>query len=136
MKSSWDAYIVGINEEFKAKLKKYRDSRRQLAEMFLTLAEIQRKAKTDFSHVSMLCDSDLTAPETLDKYPKTYTERVPASQAIGMFPGLCPSGLVTTERTEDLLIRALVTTGDLPAEKEQDLVSVVDCGKPVPDPFI
>lgn len=127
IKESWNEYISKENETFKKKHDKFLALRKELAALYLELAELQRKATIDACQVNRLystikpqnflwcVDSDLTFPETLEHYQSSYINR--SHQLVRL--------------NNDDFINALVKCGEIPVEKKNNLVAVVVHGLPV-----
>lgn len=138
IKASWNDYISKNNALFIEKHNKYIAARKEMVALFLDLAEMQRKAIVDACHANQLysdtnpaednlasLDSDLVKPETLSGYPYTIKE----SKNTPIVKGR----IIRFRETiiKDKLITALVATGDITEKKQDDLISIIDLGKPV-----
>ncbi len=145
VKESWNKYVSGINKTINPKIEKFLALRKEMADLFLEIAELQRQATIDICHVNRLysettpgddslfsCDSDLDRPGFLQGYNKQH----PSGQKVFTLPGV--HGVITYRDVchEDQLISALIAAGCIDRQKEQDLISVIDYGKPVRDPLI
>ena len=145
IKKAWNAYITESNTVFKAKYERFLSVRKELAALFLELAEIQRHTTVDALHVNRLysetnvvpeyeslasIDSDLIKPETIDK--SHYTE-----ERAYIMPGFPLAGAAFHKETvhKDMLISALAALGEIPADRVRDLEFVIERGWAVDKPF-
>ncbi len=141
VKESWNKYAAGINTAFKAKFEKYLEIRKEMAKIFLELAESQRQAINDIVHVNALyesmetpttvlpgCSSDLVKPALLDSYPEQKIKKMTYQEVMGC--SNVAAGIIKVPYTEDYIIKALIASGEIDTRKEQDLVSVVDLLQP------